>query len=379
MLLHSTSDVTLNVVLNLGAEPVRKAFERFLAAVTGNWISLAGTALTTVCAFLFLLLFFIHVVSEHGGSPYLGILTFLILPGVFLLGLLLIPVGLYFQRKRRREALARGEADGPSFAILDFNRPSTRKAALIFLAATGINALILGVGTYKGVEVMESTQFCGTACHTVMEPEFTTYKRSPHARVKCVECHIGEGADWFVKSKLSGLVAARLGGPRPLPAADRGPRPQPAPGPRDLRAVPLAEQVRGRPLQGQHALLGGRGEHRDEDGARGEGRRAPGRAQPGDPLARGPRPRGALPLGREAADDLRGRGGDEGRHEAERFASARRPPRRRRPRPPSGGRWTASTATTGRPTSTGPPSASSTPPSSTAGSIPRCRSSAARG
>ena len=51
---------------------------------------------------------------------------------------------------------------------------------------------------------MESTQFCGAACHTVMEPEYTTYKRSPHARVKCVECHIGEGADWFVKSKLSG-------------------------------------------------------------------------------------------------------------------------------------------------------------------------------
>ena len=67
-----------------------------------------------------------------------------------------------------------------------------------------INALILGVGTYKGVEVMESTQFCGAACHSVMEPEYTTYKRSPHARVKCVECHIGEGADWFVKSKLSG-------------------------------------------------------------------------------------------------------------------------------------------------------------------------------
>jgi hypothetical protein len=37
-----------------------------------------------------------------------------------------------------------------------------------------------------------------------MEPEYTTYQRSPHARVKCVECHIGEGANWFVKSKLSG-------------------------------------------------------------------------------------------------------------------------------------------------------------------------------
>jgi nitrate/TMAO reductase-like tetraheme cytochrome c subunit len=176
---------------------------RFFATVTGNPISLAGSALTTVTAFLFLLLFSIHLVSAHGASPYLGILTFLVLPGLFGLGLALIPVGLWQARKRRLEALAE---DDPAveFAILDFNRPQVRKTALVFLAATGINALILGVGTYKGVEVMESTQFCGAACHSVMEPEYTTYRRSPHARVKCVECHIGEGADWFVKSKLSG-------------------------------------------------------------------------------------------------------------------------------------------------------------------------------
>ena len=186
---------------------------RFFAAVTSNPISLAGSALTTVTAFLFLLLFSIHIVSEHGASPYLGILTFLILPGLFLLGLVLIPLGLWKARKRRLQALAEDDP-AAEFAVLDFNRPSTRKAALVFLAATGINALILGVGTYKGVEVMESTQFCGAACHTVMEPEYTTYKRSPHARVRCVECHIGEGADWFVKSKLSGswqLVSVALG------------------------------------------------------------------------------------------------------------------------------------------------------------------------
>jgi nitrate/TMAO reductase-like tetraheme cytochrome c subunit len=176
---------------------------RFLATVTSNPISLAGSALTTVAAFLFLLLFAIHMVSEHGGSPYLGILTFLILPGLFVLGLSLIPVGLWQVRRRRLQALAE---DDPAveFAVLDFNRPRVRRTALVFLFATAVNALILGVGTYKGVEVMESTQFCGATCHTVMEPEFTTYKRSPHARVKCVECHIGEGADWFVKSKLSG-------------------------------------------------------------------------------------------------------------------------------------------------------------------------------
>jgi hypothetical protein len=38
-----------------------------------------------------------------------------------------------------------------------------------------------------------------------MEPEYVTYLNSPHARVRCVECHVGEGASWYVKSKLSGL------------------------------------------------------------------------------------------------------------------------------------------------------------------------------
>jgi nitrate/TMAO reductase-like tetraheme cytochrome c subunit len=100
---------------------------------------------------------------------------------------------------------------------------------LVFLTVTGLNALILGVGTYKGVEVMESTEFCGASCHSVMEPEFTTYKRSPHARVKCVECHIGEGANWFVKSKLSGswqLVSVAFNlYPRPIPVPVHNLRP----------------------------------------------------------------------------------------------------------------------------------------------------------
>jgi hypothetical protein len=208
---------------------VRDAIERFLAGCTGNFISLIGTGLTTASAFLFVLLLLMHAVGAEGAGPYLGILTFLILPGFFLLGLALIPVGIFRARRRQRAARERGEEEGPPFAVLDFNRPSTRKATLIFLAATGVNALILGVGTYKGVEVMESTEFCGAACHTVMEPEYTTYQRSPHARVKCVECHIGEGADWFVKSKLSGSwqvvsVAFDLY-PRPIPAPVHSLRP----------------------------------------------------------------------------------------------------------------------------------------------------------
>ncbi|MBI5081137.1 MAG: NapC/NirT family cytochrome c [Chloroflexi bacterium] len=48
---------------------------------------------------------------------------------------------------------------------------------------------VLIVGAY-GWEYSSSPQFCGTSCHT-MPPEYASYQVSPHARINCVECHIG--------------------------------------------------------------------------------------------------------------------------------------------------------------------------------------------
>jgi nitrate/TMAO reductase-like tetraheme cytochrome c subunit len=54
-----------------------------------------------------------------------------------------------------------------------------------------------------------------------MNPEFTAYQLSPHARVACVDCHVGSGATWYVKSKLSGarqvFAAVLKTYPRPIP------------------------------------------------------------------------------------------------------------------------------------------------------------------
>jgi len=52
---------------------------------------------------------------------------------------------------------------------------------------------------------MDHAHFCGTACHSVMNPEWTTYQQSPHARVECVECHVGEGVGALVDSKINGV------------------------------------------------------------------------------------------------------------------------------------------------------------------------------
>jgi hypothetical protein len=62
-----------------------------------------------------------------------------------------------------------------------------------------------------------------------MEPEYKTYLSSPHARVACVDCHVGEGATWYIHSKVSGvrqLMAVITGSySRPIPTPIKGLRP----------------------------------------------------------------------------------------------------------------------------------------------------------
>lgn len=60
-------------------------------------------------------------------------------------------------------------------------------------------------GSYRAFEYTESVTFCGQACHDVMKPEFVAYNASPHAKIRCVECHVGGGADAYVRSKFTGM------------------------------------------------------------------------------------------------------------------------------------------------------------------------------
>lgn len=193
----------------------------FFTALTRHPLSLAGTAIATSAAILFLTLFALELAGFH-GHPYVGILAYLVIPAIFVLGLVLIPIGL--RRARRRTA-----AGGQEFPVLDFNRPDLRSRFLVFLALTVINVVIVATATYKSVEVMDTVEFCGTACHSVMEPEHTAFQRGAHASVRCVDCHIGPGAGWFVKSKLSGswqLVSVALDlYPRPIPTPVHALRP----------------------------------------------------------------------------------------------------------------------------------------------------------
>jgi hypothetical protein len=166
-----------------------------------NPLTLTGAVLTTSSALIMLWFWAFELITGHTFHPYAGIVIFLILPGFFVLGLVLIPLGVWW---RRRALLTKGELPDV-YPKVDFREPVLRRGFSLVVILTVINVTILGTASYRGVEHMDSVQFCGLTCHSVMAPEFTAYQDSPHSRVACVECHIGPGAPWFVRSKLSGV------------------------------------------------------------------------------------------------------------------------------------------------------------------------------
>ena len=164
-----------------------------------NRLSQAGVVITTASA-LTLVSFYLAEVFGFRPSPYVGIIGFLILPAVFVGGLLLIPLGMH---RRRRKEIQRGTLPR-EYPRIDLNQPQLRQTFYFVAGATAVNLLLFLTASYRGVHYMDSVQFCGLTCHSVMQPEYTAYQNSPHARVACVQCHIGPGAPWFVRSKLSG-------------------------------------------------------------------------------------------------------------------------------------------------------------------------------
>jgi nitrate/TMAO reductase-like tetraheme cytochrome c subunit len=168
--------------------------------LSNNLLSLVGVILVTTATVFWVFLLpasFGHQVN----NPYVGILGFLVLPGVFFLGLVLIPLGIFWKLRRERK---RGSYPA-DFPPVNLHNPDFRRLVSFVAIATIINIVIAAQAGYSAVDYMEGTTFCGRTCHTVMRPEYAAYQNSPHSRVECVKCHIGPGASWFVRSKLSGV------------------------------------------------------------------------------------------------------------------------------------------------------------------------------
>jgi hypothetical protein len=194
--------------------------------LANNVVSLVGVVATTAAGVSLVVFWSLEFLRAGAPRhPYGGLLLFLILPMAFVAGLLLIPAGIVLRRQRLRRAGALPAA----YPQIDLADARLRNSLAFVTVATVANVAIVGVASYKGMEHLDSVQFCGQTCHTVMAPEYAAYENSPHSRVGCVQCHIGPGASWFVKSKLSGtrqVFATMLGTySRPIPSPVKELRP----------------------------------------------------------------------------------------------------------------------------------------------------------
>jgi nitrate/TMAO reductase-like tetraheme cytochrome c subunit len=182
-----------------------------------SWTTVAGAALAFISAMLIIFMMLVSFIFGKGDN-YTGLFTFIILPVFLIIGLILIPVGAI---RKMKKAKTEKEEEITKFPVVNLNDTSQRNAVIIFIVGSTIFLMLSAIGSFEAFHYSESVEFCGKLCHEVMEPEYVAYQNSSHARVSCVTCHVGPGAGWYVKSKMSGLyqVYAVTTGifPRPIP------------------------------------------------------------------------------------------------------------------------------------------------------------------
>lgn len=187
-----------------------------LPAAARNPVSLIGIAIATASAWIFLALFALDLLG-YLANPYIGLILFILIPAAFIGGLILIPIGAAHARRRSADT-------APDWPVLDLRDPRQRSLTVSVLALTFVNVLIVSIAAFGAVHYMETTAFCGTVCHTTMEPEYVAHQRGPHAQIACVQCHVGPGARALVQSKLAGthqlfqIITNQV--PRPVPPPD---------------------------------------------------------------------------------------------------------------------------------------------------------------
>ncbi len=163
-----------------------------------NWISASGGVLAVGALFSFALLVWMDLTGSH-QNPYSGIFTYIVAPAFLIAG---ITLGLFGAWAQRRWAIM--HAAEPDKWRLDFSNASQRRLLVLFGAGGVVFLLLSAFGSYQTYHYAESNQFCGQVCHSAMNPEFSTYQRGAHARVDCVQCHVGSGATAFIQAKLNG-------------------------------------------------------------------------------------------------------------------------------------------------------------------------------
>ena len=169
-----------------------------------NWLTLIGALVAVGGFFAFLLLSAIELFAQH-SNPYMGILAYIVAPGFMFLGIGIAVTGIILHKRQHKLHTKEGAAWMPSSLSIDFSRQRDRKFLAGFTLGGIVWLLCTAIGSYRTYHYTESTSFCGEACHEPMKPEHTAYQNSPHARVACIDCHVGPGATSYIKSKWNGV------------------------------------------------------------------------------------------------------------------------------------------------------------------------------
>ncbi|PWT88500.1 MAG: hypothetical protein C5B54_10515, partial [Acidobacteria bacterium] len=105
----------------------------FLVLITSHWVSMIGAALmgTGLISWLFI---FPLSLRHHEENPYIGILIFIVIPAIFFLGLILVPIGVWLAKKRLKTRVEAYISD-PKAA---------RRRLLMFLGIVTIINLVVG-------------------------------------------------------------------------------------------------------------------------------------------------------------------------------------------------------------------------------------------
>jgi NapC/NirT cytochrome c family, N-terminal region len=214
-----------------------------------NYLSFAGTVIVIAAVVSILLLFSIEL-TQTADNPYLGIITYIILPSFLAFGLLVILTGMLLERRRRRRSPT---SEIPPYPKIDLNDARQRHVAIAVIGLAFIFVCASAFGSYRAYEYTESVEFCGQTCHTVMKPEAVAFAATSHARIRCVDCHVGHGAESYARSKLSGAPTHGFSC-RQLLAPDCHAGAQHASGQSNVRAMSLAHKVLRRAAQDVQSL-----------------------------------------------------------------------------------------------------------------------------
>src|SRR5262245_25860287 len=134
-----------------------------------NPLSIAGAWLATIGALAFLTYLVVDWLGLF-GSPYAGLIGYVLTPAIFIVGLLLIPIGMWREGRRRRAGRAPW-----AWPVVDLGKTRTRQVVGAIGVLTIVNLAIVSVAGLGVVHYTESTAFCGQVCHEPMKPEFTAH------------------------------------------------------------------------------------------------------------------------------------------------------------------------------------------------------------